>query len=324
MKKRYKLDTAETIRVRGETYYIRLRSNNEAGPVVLFLHGGCGSADRPWVMQYQSPLAEHCTIVAWDQRGAGMAYDPRKAKTEDLTKEQYIQDTHNVIQYLKERFGKEKIILVGHSFGSQLGVWVTQRYPEDVECFVGVGQVVGTPRAEEISFQFTVDEATKRGHKRALRKLYEVGPPVNGFYKDNKVFVQRDYLNRYGGVQYGRHGSFIGNTLPMIPAMFREYSILTMLRYIKADLYCLNSSLGKEQVNFFAEAAALEVPVYLFLGRHDYNCPFALAEEWFRALQAPEKRLVWFERSAHEPQWEEPAAWNRAFREVVLKVRITG
>jgi len=319
MPAKYKLDTAEAVCANGETYHIRIRSNNEAGPVVLFLHGGCGSADRPWVMKHQSPLAEHCAIVSWDQRGAGVAYDPKKARTEDLTREQYIQDARNVIQYLKERFGKEKIILVGHSFGSQLGVWVTQRYPEDIECFVGVGQVVGTPRSEEISFQFTIDEATKRGDKRALRKLYEVGPPVNGRYRDDKIFIQRDYLNKYGGVQYGKHGSFIWNTLPMIPCMFREYSLRTMLRYIKADLYCLGTSLAKEQVNFFEEAAALEVPVYLFLGRHDYNCPFELAEKWFHALEAPYKRLVWFERSAHEPQWEQPEEWNRAFTCHVLK-----
>jgi len=320
MAAKHQLDVSEAIRVHGETYYIRIRSNNEAGPVALFLHGGCGSADRPFVMKFQSPLAEHCTIVAWDQRGAGMAYDPKKAKTEDLTKEQYIQDTHNVIQHLKERFGKEKIILVGHSFGSQLGVWVTQRYPEDVECFVGVGQVVGTPRAEEISFQFTIDEATKRGHKRALKKLYEVGPPVNGFYKDNRVLVQRNYLNRYGGVTYATHGGFVRNTLPLIPCMFREYSIGTMLRYMKANMYCLNTSLAKERINFFEEARALEVPVYLFMGHHDYNTPFELAEEWFNILQAPSKQLVWFERSAHEPQWEEPEEWNRAFQKVVLKI----
>jgi len=320
MPAKYKIDVAEAVIVNGETYYLRIRSNNLDGPVALFLHGGCGSADRPWVMKYQSPLAAHCTIVAWDQRGAGMAYDPKKARTEDLTKEQYIQDAYNVIQYLKERFQKEKIILVGHSFGSQLGVWICQRCPEDIECFVGVGQVVGTPRSEEISFQFTVDEATKRGHKRALRKLYEVGPPVNGFYKDNKVFVQRNYLAKYGGVTYVTHGGFIANTLFLIPAMFREYSLLTMLRYMKANFYCQNTSLAKERINFFEEAKELKVAVYIFQGRHDYNTPFELAEQWFHALEAPEKQLVWFERSGHEPQWEQPEEWNRAFVECVLKV----
>ena len=319
MTAKYKLDTAEAVCCRGETYYIRIRSDDEAGPVALFLHGGCGSADRPWVMKFQSPLSRLCTIVAWDQRGAGLAYDPKRAKTEDLTKEQYIQDAHNVIQYLKERFKKDKIILVGHSFGSQLGVWVCQRYPGDIECYVGVGQVVGSPRSEEISFQFVMDEAQRRGDKRAVKKLSAIGPPVNGFYRDDKVFVQRDYLNRYGGVQYGKHGSFIFNMLPLIPCMFREYSIGTMLRYIPADLYCLSTSLGREQVDFMTEAAEFEVPVYLFLGRHDYNTPFMLAEEWYRALQAPYKRLIWFERSGHEPQWEEPEAWNRAFARHVLK-----
>jgi len=316
---KYKLDTAEAVCVKGETYYLRIRSDDETGPVVLFLHGGPGSADRPFVMKWQSPLAKLCTIVAWDQRGAGLAYDRKRAKTEDLTKEQYIQDTHNVIQYLKERFQKEKIILVGHSFGSQLGVWVCQRYPEDIECYVGVGQVVD-PRGEELSFQFTMNEARKRNDDKAVKTLSEIGPPINGIYKDGKVLVQRNYLNKYGGVQYGKYGSAAWNTLHLIPCMFREYSLGTMLRFLEAGMHCLNSPIGPQtQVHFFTEATEFEMPVYLFLGHHDYNTPFELAEEWYNALKAPHKQLVWFERSGHEPQWEEPEAWNRAFARFVLK-----
>ena len=164
-----------------------------------------------------------------------------------------------------------------------------------------------------------MEEALKRGDKRAVKKLGEIGPPVNGAYRDGKVLVQRNYLNKYGGVYYGKYYSAAWNTLPMIPCMFREYSVATMLRYMKANLHCLNSPLGREQVHFMSEAAEFEVPVYLLLGHHDYNTPFALAEEWFHALKAPYKQLVWFERSGHEPQWEEPEAWNRAFVRHVLK-----
>lgn len=87
-------------------------------------------------------------------------------------------------------------MIVGHSFGSELGVWYTQRFPENVQSYVGIGQVVDAARNETLSWDFTVQEAKKRNDKRALKVLLEIGPPVDGFYKDDKMLVQRNYLNK--------------------------------------------------------------------------------------------------------------------------------
>ncbi len=316
--KKYLIDTSEKVMINGSEYYLRIRSQNALNPVVLFLHGGCGAADRPFIMKWNSPLAEKCTVVAWDQRGAGIAYNAKVAKTQILTKELYIEDTHNVVQYLKERFHKDKIIIVGHSFGSQLGVWYSQRYPEDVESYVGIGQVVDAKKNEELSYAFTLQEAKKRNDKRALKVLLEIGPPVNGFYKDDKMLVQRNYLNKFGGILYGKYGNSVLNTLPKIPCMFKEYSFKTMLNYVKANVYCLSQPLGQEKVNFMHEVTELKVPVFLFMGRHDYNTVYDLAKEWFDRLQAPYKKFITFEKSGHTPQWEESEKWNRCFEKEVL------
>lgn len=316
--KKYFIDTAEKIAVNGQAYYIRIRSQDASNPVVLFLHGGCGAADRPFIMKWNSPLSEKCTLVAWDQRGAGIAYSAKTAKTEVLTKELYIEDTHNVVQYLKERFHKDKIILVGHSFGSQLGVWYTQRFPETVESYVGVGQVVDAAKNEELSYAFTLQEAKKRNDKRALKVLLEIGPPVNGFYKDDKMLVQRNYLNKFGGILYGKYGNSVINTLPKIPCMFKEYSFKTMLNYVKANVYCLSQPLGQEKVDFMQEVTELKVPVFLFMGKYDYNTVYDLAKAWFEQLQAPYKKFITFEKSGHTPQWEESEKWNSCFEKEVL------
>lgn len=109
---KYLLDSTETVEINNKKYYLRIRLNNLDNPVVLFLHGGVGSPDRFYVMKCQSPLADLCTLVAWDQPGSGFAYDSMCAKTEKLTMEGYIEDTHIIIDYLKERFNKDKIIIV--------------------------------------------------------------------------------------------------------------------------------------------------------------------------------------------------------------------
>ncbi len=315
----YLLDISEKVSINNNDYYLRFRSNDISNPVVLFLHGGCGAADRPFIMKWNSQLAENATIVAWDQRGAGLAYNRKTAKTEVLTKDLYIDDLHNVVQYLKKRFSKDKIIIVGHSFGSQLGVWYVQRYPEYVESYVGIGQVVDTVRNEEISFEFTLNEAKKRNDKRAIKALQKIGPPVNGFYKDDKLLLQRNYLNKMGGILYGKYGNSVINTLPKIPCMFKEYSFGTMLKYVSANEYCLAQPLGKEKVDFLNEVKSLDVPVYLFMGKYDYNTVCELAREWLDNLDAPHKQFFEFEKSGHTLQWEESEKFNALFSKYVLK-----
>lgn len=318
--KKYLIDTAEKISINNNDYYLRFRSQNSSNPVVLFLHGGCGAADRPFIMKWNSQLADDATIVAWDQRGAGLAYNRKTAKTEVLTKDLYINDLHNVVQYLKKRFNKDKIIIVGHSFGSQLGVWYIQKHPENVESYVGIGQVVDAVRNEEISFEFTLNEAKKRNDKRAIRVLEKIGPPVNGFYKDDKMLLQRNYLNKMGGILYGKYGNSVINTLPKIPCMFKEYSFGTMLKYVSANEYCLSQPLGQEKVDFLNEVKSLNVPIYLFMGKYDYNTVSELAREWFDNLDAPHKEFFEFEKSGHTPQWEEAEKFNDLFKRYVLKV----
>ena len=106
--KKYLIDSAEKVNINNNDYYLRFRSQNFYAPVVLFLHGGCGAADRPFIMKWNSELAEYATIVAWDQRGAGLAYNRKMAKTEILTKDLYINDLHNVVQYLKRDLIKKR------------------------------------------------------------------------------------------------------------------------------------------------------------------------------------------------------------------------
>jgi len=319
LKSNYKYDLTEKIDIVDTNYYLRFRSQDISNPVVLFLHGGCGAADRPFIMKWQSSLSEYCTIVCWDQRGAGVAYNRKTAKKEVLTKELYLEDLHRIIEYLKKRFNKDKIIIVGHSFGSQLGVWYAQIHPENLLAYVGVGQVIDAANNETISWNFTIKEAEKRNDKRALKILNEIGPPVNGFYKDDKLLLQRNYLNKFGGILYGKYGNSVMNTLPKIPCMFKEYSFSTILNYVSANTYCLSQPLGQEKVDFLKDVKKLDVPVFITMGEYDYNTVSSLAKQWLDQLEAPYKKFCIFDKSGHTPQWEESEKWNNLFVEEILK-----
>ena len=317
MKMKYKTDESNAVEYNGEKYYLRIRGQNEKNPVVLFLHGGCGSPDRAHIMKYQSPLADRFTLVCWDQRGSGLAYDKDDAKKVVLTKELYINDAYNVVCYLKNRFGKEKIIIVGHSFGSVLGVWLTKSYPSDIAAYIGVGQAVDYDENEILSYRFTLAEAKRRGDVKASEKLAEIGEPAGGKYKGNHFksqSIQRSCLHRYGGAKYGNTKPYFFELLTEdAPIILREYSLYGAVKYIKGINYCLNSPIAEENPDFLNNTRELKVPVYLLLGRHDYNCCSELSEKWLNSLTAPDKKLIWFENSAHFPQWEEPEKWNDAF-----------
>lgn len=319
MRKKFLIDVSQEIWYLGEPYYLRIRTQNENAPVVLFLHGGPGSPDRAMIMKYHPTLADCCTVVCWDQRGAGAAYRFKGAKKENLTKERYISDVHHVVSYLKKRFHKEKIILVGHSFGTQLAVWLLERHSEDVAVYVGIAQFVDSILNEDVSYQFTLDEAKKRNDQKAIKVLSEIGPPIKGIYKDNKIMAQRKYLHRYGGSKYGSNKGVVGENLPVVPSILKEYGIIGSIRYIKGLTHVLYSPLTESRDHFLDTVKQLDVPVYLMLGRHDYNCPAQLAEKWLAQLEAPQKKLFWFEKSAHTPQDEQAEEWEKIFREEILK-----
>lgn len=317
----FAIDSRETIDFRGNKYFLRIRTCNTDNPIVLFLHGGCGSPDRAQVMKYQTPIAKNFTIVAFDQRGAGYAYDRKEAKSLDLTKEIYVDDVHNVVDYLKQRFNKQKVIVVGHSFGSVLGVWFCKQYPDDVLAYVGVGQCVDYVENEKQSYAWTLAEAERINDTRAIKTLKKIGAPLeDGKYKANHqkcLMKQRAILHKLGGATYANRKPYWQELLfHEVPIMLKEYSLSGMIKYVKGLLYTPNTTLGRTNPDFMNTAKKLNVPVYLLLGKHDMNCVCFLAENWFNQLQSPRKTLIWFENSAHSPQWEEPEKWNEKFIEL--------
>lgn len=317
----YALDKSEIVSINSTKYYLRIRTCNTDNPVVLFLHGGCGSPDRAQVMKYQSPLATNFTLVAFDQRGSGYAYNKKEAKTLDLTKEIYVNDVHNVVDYLKQKFNKQKLIIVGHSFGSVLGVWYVQQYPNDVLAYVGVGQCVDYIENEKLSYAWTLQEAEKVGDNKSVAILKRIGAPLdNGKYKNEhqkSLMKQRAVLHKLGGATYSNRKPYWQELLfHEVPIMLKEYSFCGMIKYVKGLSYSPNTTLAKTNPDFMNTAKKLDVSVYLLLGHHDMNCVYTLAEKWFEQLEAPDKKIVWFESSAHSPQWEESDKWNDKFNEL--------
>ena len=311
--KKYPIDEKATVRRDGAEMSVRIRGTDPENPVLLFIHGGPGVCDRHWVLKYQSELAKVCTMVCWDQRGAGKSYNAKRAKTEKLTLDMMIEDAHAVVLYLKQRFNKPQIYILGHSWGTVLGVLLAQRYGGDIAMYAGMGQFANGADNEEQSYEFTVRRAVETGDKKAAAQLKQIGAPVGGHYKTFDDFMlQRNLMTKFGGGTYNKKEDMITSlVLPLLASP--EYSLFDLPKYSNGAFYCLKQ-LWDEVVSldFITSVKKLDMPVVILQGRHDYNTPTEISLRWYNALEAPQKTWVWFENSAHSPIKEEPELFGKA------------
>ena len=313
----YKIDTKEFVTIGGIPQNIRIRTNDPSLPVLLFVHGGPGVCDRFWVMSHQSGLADCATIVCWDQRCAGLTYNP-KENYDGITVERMLDDAGEVAAHLKERFNKDKIIIVGHSWGSLLGALLAQKYPEHIGTYIGMGQLADGPENEMLSYRYVLEQANERNDKKALKELKKIGWPQNGLFRTLDDFmIQRKWLGTFGGGTYGAKESTVKMLLiPLLKSP--EYNLSGLIRYIKGGLtsikYFWNVVPTYNLCNTIKE---LKMPVYMTIGRHDYNTPASIAQKWYDGLKAPSKKWIWFENSAHAPIKEEAEKWQAEVKEII-------
>lgn len=305
------------IEVNGDQQGMFLQSEDAHNPVLLFLHGGPGSPEIAFTQDYPTGLEKIFTVCWWEQRGSGISYN-RKILKETMTLEQMIADTIVVANYLRKRFGKDKIYIMGHSWGSVLGVLTVQKMPELFHAYIGMGQVVRQLESERMAYTFMLNQFRAAGDKKMVRKLEK-------FPIDQGAEVSLPYLavRSIGMSKLGigiLHRVMSMTECVMIVLHYKGYNWKEKLKYP------LGSSLGLKYLwgavlatDFVKQVPRLEVPVYIFQGKYDYQVSYLLAKEYFQTVEAPIKGFYTFEESAHSPCFEEPEKMCRIFRQDVLQ-----
>jgi pimeloyl-ACP methyl ester carboxylesterase len=287
---------------------ILIRGWSRKNPILLMLHGGPGMPQMYLAYRFQRELEKNFVVVQWDRRGTGKSYSGQ-VPPQSLNVEQLISDTRQLVELLRERFHQPKVFVAGHSWGTYLGMLAVQRYPDLFYAYVGMGQMTDSDRARELRHAFLLRRARETGNQEALRDL------ERGSGSDEK------WLFQFGGEL--RHATSWW-TLLALGLRAPEYTAADAFR-IPAGLrlYARNMSYNGhgEMVH---EVSAVQVPVYFFLGRHDYNEPSELAAAYLQTLSAPSKELVWFEESAHFPFLEEPAKFATEMNHVLADIQASG
>jgi pimeloyl-ACP methyl ester carboxylesterase len=245
--------------------------------------------------------------VQWDQRGAGKTYaanDPAKVAA-GMTIAGMTADAEQVVTYLRRTYGKKKIFLLGHSWGSVLGVRLARAHPDWFHAYIGVGQIANMRDSEADGYRFALEAARKEGNRKALDDLATIAPyPAPDKPLDlASIGTQRKWLEHYGGLAWGRTSfKFDSDAEKIAP----EYSDSDLAALDQGSLFSLGHLLGPLTEVDFSHDTRFELPILLFLGRHDYSVSHNVSARWFATLHAPAKKLVWFEDSAHMVMQEQP------------------
>jgi proline iminopeptidase len=315
------IERAEYVAVDGAALFLLTRGADRRAPVLLWLHGGPGAAERPLFRYFNDELENHFVVAYWDQRGAGRSFDPQ-ADPHGLTIARHLADLDLVVDHLRQSLGQEKIVLIGHSWGTALGLLYAQAHPDKVSAFIGVAQMVSTREGQQAQYDFVLAEASRRKDDDATARLRAIGPPPHKTAA--QVLGMEALAERYGGVFHKEprrmwilvHGALRGLVTP--------WEIPRFIRANDVSLEAMNDELLG--LDLKRSVPSIDVPVVFFLGRHDRHLEAAQAASYFGTLRAPVKRLIWFENSAHNPPFEESDLFNAKVMSTLqsIGVRIEG
>ena len=286
---------------------VLIRGENTDNPILLFLHGGPGMPMMYLAHEFQGPLEKHFTVVQWDRRGAGKTYSRNIPSNESMNVNQIINDAFALIDTIKKRYKQDKIILVGHSFGTYIGSIMVSKRPDLFSAYVSIGQVVDNEKSLILQEAFIREQAEKFGRSEIISALEK--PTKPGF---------ENWLFEFGG-ELKESKSFF----PLIWSGLQapEYKLSETLDVANGSSF--SSSKMKYNVlsnSILNEITEYKIPVYFFTGKSDYTTPHELVLNYFETITAPKKEIVYFENSAHFPFFEEPEKFsNEIIRLLLLK-----
>jgi pimeloyl-ACP methyl ester carboxylesterase/membrane protease YdiL (CAAX protease family) len=298
------------LRLGGVDQWVMIRGENIANPPLIVLHGGPGMSEMGFFRHCNAPLERHFTVVHWDQRGAGKSFD-RTIPRSSMTLNQFIADLDELVDVVRRRFRKEKVALLGHSWGSALGAIYAARFPEKVSVYIGAAQIGDSAAGESASYSYGLAEAERRHDEQALKTLRAIGPPP---YPAKSLFAERTVVNRMDGQ------ASLGILWKAGRALFGrpESSILDLPNLVRGFRFTLDAMWEEvSQLNLLKLVPALKMPVVIFVGRLDHWVPPETSVAYFDALTAPSKKLVWFDHSGHEAFVDEPEKFNTTMVELV-------
>ncbi|MDX8350645.1 alpha/beta hydrolase [Cognatiyoonia sp. IB215446] len=315
------IDTSFYLDIDGVAHFVRIRGRDRDNPVLVDLHGGPGAAQSGYTHRTLRPLTEYFTLVEWDQRGAGRT---EPGTPSDATYERLVADTIAIIEEVRTRLSVERIVLVGHSWGSMLGLGVAQERPDLLYGYVGVGQGLAWRATFDETQRLLIDEARRTQNVEAERILTDL-PSEWPDARNPRAILDRiatihAFLGPMGHGMHASHsGAYMRSNLFLDTIVSPDTSLMEAYRMLSASDTILALVGDLHDRDFRTDLnRTYDVPIFIFQGEHDWQTPTSLVRPWFDAIEAPHKHYVAFRDSGHFIIHEEP---GRYLIELVTRVR---
>jgi len=278
--------------------------NPDKNPILLYLHGGPGSSAMMYSYLYANRLKRNFTFGNWDMRGTALSLHEGMDSTK-VNQKQIADDALFLIHYLMNKYHKKKIYLLGHSFGSVLGMYMVNNYPELFHAYIGVGQVINYKKSVPVVYDWLHQKLMDENDTIALSRIE----------KDHFPYI--DLI-----VKYGAHHQLSINLDSVIknsPFYFNGY-----LDLLKKGKHYSATNVGKNPDIFGnpGDIKKTNVPLYFFEGKNDHviACAPELVVDYCKTVDAPIKKIIWFNNSAHYINVEEP---NKFQNELIKILKAT-
>jgi pimeloyl-ACP methyl ester carboxylesterase len=306
------IDESQFVTIGGIEQWITIRGWNRDNPVLLFLHGGPGDVTNPWSFALFAPWEKHFTVVQWDQRGAGRTLRKSgRAVAATITVDRMVQDGIELTEYLLKHLGKKKIIIVGHSFGSILGVGMAKARPDLFYAYVGTGQVGDETKNYFVAYDALLEKAKAISNQQAFDELSRVGPPP---YESGEGYrVQRKWANAFEGADEFLFGT-IGLALVAPGNSVQDINDSGDGQELSAErLVSQTKSSGPKDLGL-----EFSIPMFFIQGAEDFTTPPSLARTYLDSIKAPRKEFVAINGGGHFAVFMRS---DQFLQELVVRVR---
>lgn len=315
------------IKIGGVKQGMFIKSKDTGNPVLLYLHGGPSFSNYFMIEKYNPGLEDVFTVCYWEQRGGGLSFNTEIAK-ESITYTQLASDAIEVTNYLRERFGKEKIYIFAHSGGTPFALKAVSENPHLFHAYIAMAQITNQAESEKIAYEYMVSKARESGDKRALNTLQKYSSVTWGKEEILTFFrspARDNYMHKMGiGTMHNMRSIFTGVFVPVW--MCNAYTFKEKFNIWKSKITFLpKTNIHKETIetDFALKVNEVKVPVYFFSGIHDLTVNISLSKEYYKKLIAPVKGFYTFENSSHSPLFEEPIKVINIIKEDVLNGKNT-
>ncbi len=305
------------ISINGVEQGMFIRGRDVTHPVLLYVHGG-----MPFYFlskKYPAGLEDYFTVVWWEQRGSGMSYSADIAP-ESITLEQLVSDTREVTNYLRTRFGQDKIYLMGHSGGTFIGIYAASQMPELYHAYIGVAQMSQQLESEKLAYDYMIAKYKEKGNRKMVSKLESTPVSLTDGTPRSYLSMRDKAMHNLGiGTTRDMNSVITGVFLPSLTC--REYTFMEKVNMWRGKSQSGVSWLWERilATDLTGQVLELEIPVYFFHGIYDYTVSYVLARDYFEKLKAPLKGFYTFEHSAHSPVFEQPEIASQIFKNDILK-----